>query len=45
MTHKPGHKTHPEYDKLSKEAKARYDKATSPDFFNSKSTESGKVND
>ena len=28
MTHKPGHKTHPEYDKLSK--------ATSPDFWESK---------
>ena len=58
MTHKPGHKTHPDYDKLTPDQKDRYNKATSSgapggnglgskilDIFNSKSTESGSVND
>ena len=36
MTHKPGHKTHHEYDKLSPEAKKRFDNAMKPDFWESK---------
>ena len=36
MTHKPGHKTSPHYDKLTPAQKKRYNKATAIDFWEKK---------